>query len=96
MIRVILLLIFLSLSPIANSFDISAYCRSIADTAGGSYQIELTCREMERDAKSRINRKQVPDRIMRYCRRIGETAGGSYQIMLTCIIQELNARSQMR
>lgn len=72
-------------------FDTASYCRQIGDTAGGSYQIERTCRDMEDEARAAIAGRSFPARVARYCTEIGETAGGSYQIMNTCIDMELEA-----
>lgn len=78
------------------NFDTNRYCAMIGETAGGSYQIEATCREQEMLARSRASRSSIPSRVVNYCRTIGETAGGSYQIYITCVEQELGAASSMR
>jgi hypothetical protein len=80
----------------AYSYDSKAYCAEIGRVAGGSYQIEATCRKMELTSQSNIARMTVPARIEKYCRDIGQTAGGSYQIMETCIKQELGAKDSLR
>ncbi|MCK5604140.1 hypothetical protein KAR91_19790 [Candidatus Pacearchaeota archaeon] len=77
------------------AYDINSYCAEVAKVAGGSYQIEETCRSQERQAKQNINRMSVPSRVEKYCKEIGQVAGGSYQIMETCIKQELGAKSRM-
>jgi hypothetical protein len=77
------------------SFDTISYCRKIGDTAGGSMEIEATCREMEGDALSALNRMTIPGRMLRYCTQIGETAGGSYEIMKTCVEMESEAATRL-
>jgi hypothetical protein len=80
----------------AFAFDINGYCRQVADVVGGSYQIEETCRQQERQAQSNLFRKQVPPRVESYCREVGQAVGGSYQIMDTCVQQELAAKARLR
>jgi hypothetical protein len=77
------------------SFDTVSYCRKIGDTAGGSMEIEATCREMEADALSGLSRLTIPARMLRYCTQIGETAGGSYEIMKTCVEMESEAATRL-
>jgi hypothetical protein len=86
------------LTPLGTpfAFDISAYCRQVADAVGGSYQIELACRQQEKAARSRLAAMQVPDRIRSYCTQVADAVGGSYQIMETCVEQELKAREQLK
>ena len=94
-----MLLLFLHIAAQAASipsFDTKAYCRKIADTIGGSYQIEETCRNEEYDALEKLNSRVIPDRILKYCTRIGETIGGSYQIMETCVEEETEAANRLR
>ena len=88
--------LLLALPSTAAAFDTAAYCREVGAVVGGSYQIELTCRQQENAARSRLNRMSVPNRIVSYCREVGSVVGGSYQIMVTCIEQELDARRQLR
>jgi len=78
------------------AFDIKSYCRQVSDAVGGSYQIEETCRQQERDAQASLSRKQIPSRVEDYCRRVGEAIGGSYQIMNVCVDQELAAKGRLR
>lgn len=77
------------------SFDTEAYCRKIGDTAGGSYEIEETCRNEESRALSQLNSESIPARTLEYCSRIGDTAGGSYVIMQTCVEQEEESASHL-
>jgi hypothetical protein len=78
------------------SFDSVAYCKSIGKAAGGSYQIEITCRDQEALAVRAIRQAEVPHEIMIYCAKIGETVGGSFQIMVTCIDQEISAKRSLQ
>jgi len=80
----------------AFAFDINGYCRQVADAVGGSYQIEESCRQQERQAQSSLSRKQIPPRVESYCREVGQAVGGSYQIMDTCVQQELAAKARLR
>lgn len=80
----------------ALAFDIDAYCKEVADAAGGSYQIEETCRKMESEAKAKLEKMSIPSRVEKYCKEIGEAVGGSYQIMETCVKQELESKSRMK
>lgn len=91
-----IVLISVALPSTVHAFNTSAYCREVGAVVGGSYQIELVCRQQEDAARSRLNRMSVPGRIESYCREVGAVVGGSYQIMVTCIEQELEARRQLR
>lgn len=79
----------------APTFDTEKYCREVAQTVGGSYQIEEACRKQERDALSALARRQIPARVERYCREVGQAVGGSYQIMNACVDQELAAKARL-
>ena len=94
----LLLLAQASATPSASIpvYDTKAYCRKIADTIGGSYQIEETCRNEEAEALVKLNSRTIPDRILRYCSQIGQTIGGSYQIMETCVEQESEAAARLQ
>lgn len=76
-------------------FDTNRYCRQVADVVGGSYQIEQTCHEQELDAKRKLERMIIPERIKKYCTEVAQTIGGSYQIMKTCVEQELSAKRKL-
>jgi hypothetical protein len=79
----------------AQANDIKAYCQSVANIAGGSYQIEETCRQEEMTAREELQKMTIPQRIKNYCEKVGSAAGGSYQIMETCVEQETNAKNRM-
>ena len=79
----------------AYAFDINSYCHQVADSIGGSYVIEKTCREQEHTAKSNISSMSVPSRIEKYCKEVAQSIGGSYVIMETCIQQELEAKNSL-
>jgi hypothetical protein len=76
-------------------YDSSAYCGHIGDVAGGSSQIELTCRQQEAEAHEWIRENVGPERSMRYCGKIGSSAGGSYQIFKACLQQEISAAVEL-
>mgnify|MGYP005862946487 CR=1 FL=1 len=90
------LLAILITAQSAYAFDIPAYCRQVADAVGGSYQIELACRQQEEAARSRLSRIELPDRVRSYCTQVAQAVGGSYQIMETCAQQELEARRRLQ
>lgn len=77
------------------AYDIKAHCRKIGDVAGGSYQIEETCRKNEQEAQKALTTITIPSRISKHCQEIGIVAGGSYQIMLTCVKQEIEAKNRL-
>ena len=79
-----------------RAFDISAYCQQVADAVGGSYQIELACRQEEEAARSRLSSMLIPERIRSYCTQVAQAVGGSYLIMETCVQQELEALRQLQ
>jgi len=91
----ILSLYFISVFAFDVYFDINMYCRRVANSVGGSYQIEQICREEELKAKRALERMFIPERIKRYCSRVAKAVGGSYQIMKTCVEQELEAKKQL-
>jgi hypothetical protein len=75
------------------SFDTTAYCNKIGDTAGGSYLIKLACRDKENKARSDIASLNMSAQTHSYCTKTGETAGGSYQIYAACVEQQSKAPS---
>ncbi|MCI5225564.1 MAG: hypothetical protein D3918_02630 [Candidatus Electrothrix sp. AX2] len=91
----IIILFICCLAENVYSYDINSYCKSVSEVAGGSYQIEETCRKMEKQSKKNISKMKVSKRIKKYCDEVGKAAGGSYQIMETCIDQELSAKSRL-
>ncbi len=80
----------------SSHYDIAAYCKSVAASAEGSYQIEETCINMEEKARIDTSNMEIRKEIADYCRRIGSAAGGSYQIMETCINQETEAKNRLQ
>jgi hypothetical protein len=78
-------------------YDTPAYCRKVGQAAGGSYQIEGTCRESEgnaqRDLRSRV---VIESRVLTYCDRVSSAVGGSYQILLQCVKNEEQAAADIR
>lgn len=76
-------------------YDSDAYCAHIGDVAGGSSEIELTCRQEEADAHEWVRENVGSPRSMRYCAKIGSTGGGSYQIFKTCLQQEASAAADL-
>ncbi|RWX45229.1 hypothetical protein H206_00807 [Candidatus Electrothrix aarhusensis] len=91
---IILFTIFCT-TEIAYSYDINAYCKSVSEVAGGSYQIEEACRKMEKQSKKNISKMTISKRIKKYCDEVGKVVGGSYQIMESCIKQELSAKGRL-
>jgi len=77
------------------AFDTNSYCSQVADSIGGSYVIEKTCREQEHKAQSNISSMYVPSRIKNYCKEVAQSIGGSYVIMETCINQEIQAKNSL-
>jgi len=80
---------------VAHAFDTNAYCSKVSDSIGGSYQIEMACRQQEKIAESALSRTSIPARVESYCRKVAESIGGSYQIMDACVSQELSAKSKL-
>jgi hypothetical protein len=77
------------------TFDTQNYCRGVADAVGGSYEIELGCRNDEENAISELQQMDIPKRIARYCTGVGNAVGGSYEVFEGCINDELRARDQL-
>ena len=77
-------------------YDVETYCKRVADSIGGSSQIEKTCIEQEQDAYNGLksNWSTLPSRAAEYCDTVASSIGGSYQIMATCIDQETNAAAK--
>ena len=77
-------------------YDIDAYCATIAEAAGGSYQLESSCRKQETDALDRFGRLEgVEPRILSYCRNTADIAARSYWFLVTCIGSEEKAKAEM-
>ena len=79
----------------AASFDSDRYCKQVANAAGGSYQIEKGCLELERESAAKLRAMSVPARVENYCKEVADAAGGSYQIMAGCVEMELEAKGQL-
>lgn len=82
----------------APLLDTEAYCKRVGDVAGGSDEIELTCRQQEHVARNWVSAHATSSRTMKYCARVAEGVGGnagSYEIMKTCIEQEEQAAEQL-
>lgn len=94
--KLILLLTLVSTAAVAEDYDIAKYCSTVADSIGGSYQIEQECRKQEVASQAKLQKMKLPARIDNYCTKVGGAIGGSYQIKLTCAEQELAARSQLK
>jgi hypothetical protein len=95
----LLLLLFVfhgSLIAQVPSFDTDSYCEKVGEAIGGSSQIELSCREIEQTAKSKLITESYSNKAMNYCKQIAETVGGSYHILLTCIQDEMSAERKLR
>ena len=75
-------------------FDIDSYCRELGDMAGGSNEIELTCRHQEEAARDWARDHDTSQRTAKYCRGVAETAN-SYEIFKTCVEQEEDAGSHL-
>ena len=83
---------------LAAGYDIKAYCKNVANVSGGSYAIEESCRQMEADARLRVEARRagVPKRVMAYCDRVAVIGGGgSYAMLDSCIDMELQAKRNM-
>lgn len=80
---------------ILDQFDTNAHCKKVSEIAGGSYQIEETCRASENEAKNSLRSMSIPPEILEHCLRIGQVAGGSYEIALTCSNDEMKAKSKL-
>jgi len=90
-------LVLLHLIPAsASAFNIASYCQDVSEAVGGSYQIELACRQQEEAARSRLNVMDIPERVRNYCTEVAQAVGGSYQIMVACVEQELEAKSRLQ
>lgn len=88
--------LFIVLVPSAwASFDINKYCKEVSDISGGSYQIEESCRDMERQSQTNLSRMDIPPRIKKYCTEVAIAAGGSYQIMEGCVQMEMEAKGKI-
>ena len=72
-----------------RSSSIKDYCKK---TVGDSYSLMETCINSELEAKTKIESKSVPGRIMSYCEKI---VGDSYSLMETCIDSELEAKAKI-
>lgn len=82
--------------PNIPGFDTNTYCNTVAQSVGGSYQIEKACRDQEANAWDRLRRRGLPIEIAKYCGEVAQTVGGSYQIMDACADQEIAAKSALQ
>lgn len=79
-------------------FDIDKHCKHIGSLAtGGSYTLEQTCRNIEREAFAKLSSMAIPPEIEKHCAHIGGMAtGGSYSLMQTCVEQEIEAKENLQ
>jgi hypothetical protein len=70
---------------------ISAYCRSFAVAAGGSYDVMLACLRAEEVAARSVLSLPVDPGVRARCSEIAEVAGGSSVILFDCIEQAAEA-----
>lgn len=82
--------------PNIPGFDSKAYCNTVAQSVGGSYQIEKACRDQEASAWDHLRNRGLPSDIAKYCGEVARTVGGSYQIMDACADQEIAAKSALQ
>lgn len=82
--------------PNIPGFDTTAYCKTVANSVGGSYQIEQTCRDSESGAWDRLRRRGLAAEIAQYCGQVAATVGGSYQILEACADQEERAKANLQ
>jgi hypothetical protein len=83
-----------SLSELSG-FNTKSYCKQVATSIGGSYQIEQTCLQFEAKARSSVEGMTIPPRIKEYCLSVARLVGGSYQIYETYAQKELEAKSRL-
>lgn len=79
----------------AEPFDYYAYCRDMAESAGGSYSLEDNCRKREEQAKRDLAGRAIPSEVRQYCADMAESIGGSYSLMANCIKRELEAKKRL-
>lgn len=77
------------------NFDTRAYCAQVGEAVGGSKSIELTCVQMERQAKSEWTSRIIELSIANYCSQVASVVGGSYQILGSCGDMEESAAAQL-
>lgn len=80
----------------APEYNYKAYCKTVAEAGGGSSMIEKGCRDMELEAKQKIESMDVPAKTMKYCRSVAESMGeGSYSTLQGCIDMEMEAAAEL-
>ena len=83
---------------LSAEFDIGKHCKHIGSLpTGGSYTLEQTCRNQEREALRKLQGQSIPPEIEKHCAHLGSLSiGGSYSLMLTCVQQEIAAKNNLR
>ena len=76
-------------------YDISAYCKRIAEMGGGGFTIEAGCRDMEKDAKAQLAGMDIPEKILKTCTRMADMGGKSYTVLQGCVEMELDSMRQL-
>lgn len=93
---ILILILMLLVNPVwSANFDIEAYCKQVSKAVGGSYQIEQTCRDQQREAQANLAGMSIPSEIKNHCEQVGNVVGGSYKIMETCVEQEIKAKANL-
>jgi hypothetical protein len=100
--RIFALVLALALAIVAPAFavedpgyDTKKYCKEVGDIAGGSSQLELSCRQMEERTKKNLANIQASARSAKHCADVGKIAGGSYQLFEACLQQEAEAEKEL-
>lgn len=88
----VFIVLFLSTSVFA--YDIYNYCKSIAQSAGGSYSIEEGCIELEKKSRATLSNMTIPTEIKSHCQYTGDSTG-SYSMLLGCIELELQSKEKI-
>lgn len=77
------------------NFDTNAYCKQVATFSGGSSQIELGCRQNEKNAAQSLLQMTMYPEVLNYCTQVAIASGQSYSILYGCVQNEMNARKAL-
>lgn len=82
-------------APALPEIDIRAYCARVAETVGGSRQIELSCVQQVRRAATALADQPVEASIMAYCVRVAPSISSGYAIIESCVRMEQRAAAEL-
>lgn len=94
---IVLGIVAMSWAATANAempdYDVKAYCKTVADTAGGSAMILRGGYSQEQTSYNKLKPtwETLPAKMQKYCDEVAQVSGGSFMILAGCVQMELKS-----